>query len=466
MKQIPILGLGINSGFPSITSQERINCYLEKQIDGEQSTIVAYGTPGKVNFNQTSANMFGANPVRGMYSFGDYLYVVYLDNFYKVNNAGVATLIGTIGTTEGYVSMACTGFEIFIADGTALGKVYTIASGAFAASNAPALTTVCFMDGYIVGNQPLTGKYYWSGLYDALTWGALDFATAESNPDNLVAVFSDHGGVILFGDFTTEIIGNSPSELTPWARVGYPIEWGCVAKASIAKLGDAVAFLARNRMGEAQVVLMSGYSPQRISTHDLERIINDSSSLESATAFSYMSNGHQFYQLNCADKSFLYDLASGVWSQVKGYGIDRDAGQYACNLLNRTIISDYSTGKLYTLSDTVYADGDNPLVMVISGKHIFNAAERLSISEVALEMEVGNGATTGQGTVPQVMMQYSKDGGYTWSNERWATSGEIGKYKTLVRWTRIGSAYNITFKFTISDPVKRGIIGAWATINA
>jgi hypothetical protein len=198
MKQIPILGIGIKSFFPSVTSQERINCYLEQIKDGEKSRIVAYGTPGKTEFLD-----LGDTPIRGMYSFGDYIYLVHKENFWKVNNAGTATLIGTIGTTQGYVSMACTGFEIFIADGTALGKVYTLASGAFAASNAPAVSTVCFLDGYIVGNKPDTGQYYWSDLYDALTWNALSFATAESNPDNLVGVFADHGGVMLFGSFTT-----------------------------------------------------------------------------------------------------------------------------------------------------------------------------------------------------------------------------------------------------------------------
>jgi hypothetical protein len=460
MKQIPILGLGINSGFPSVTSQERINCYIEELKDAEKTRTVAYGTPGKTTF----VNL-GSTPVRGWISFGDFVYLVNKDGFYKLNNAGTATLIGTIGTSQGYVSMACTGFEIFIADGTALGKVYNLASGAFSASNAPALTAVCFLDGYIIGNKPDTGQYYWCNLYDALTWNALSFATAESNPDNLVAVFADHGGIMLLGTFTTEIVGNSAGEDSPFSRIGYPVEWGLMAKSSVAKLGDAVAFLARNRMGEAQVVLMSGYNPQRISTHDLERILNNSTSLESATAFSFMLNGHSFYQLNAGGMSWLYDLSSGTWSQLKSYGLEFDKGNLAINLINRILIADYSNGKIYTLSDDSYADDSDPLVMSISSKGIFNNAQWMTIAELDIELETGAGATTGQGSDPQIMLEVSKDSGHTWGNPRWVSMGMTGEYKKLVRWPRIGRSYNFAFRITISDPIKRCIIGAWVTAS-
>lgn len=461
MKPIPILGLGIQSGFPSVTAQERINCYLEQQQDGEKSRIVAYGTAGKTAF----IDDLGASPIRGGLSFGDYLYIVHDDVFYKVANDGSRVVIGSISTNTGAVVLATTGFEIFIADGAVNGYVYTIASGAFAASDSPALSTCCFLDGYIIGNEVNTGKYYWSGIYDALNWNALDFASAESNPDDLVAVFTDHGGVMLLGTFTTEIVGNSAGQDSPFSRIGYPIEWGLMAKSSVAKCGENVAFLARNRMGEAQVVLMSGYSPQRISTHDLERILNNSTSLESATASSYMINGHQFYQLNAGGKSWLYDLSSGAWSQLKSYGIDRDKGEFVFNLINRVLVSDYETGKLYQLSDEVYSDDGEPIVMSITGSHVFNGADWITVNELDVEMEIGVGNTVGDGVNPQIMLQISRDSGHTFGNERWKTFGAVGEYKTLVRWARLGRGYNFCFRLTISDPVKRAIIGAWIKVQ-
>ena len=539
MNPIPILGLGIQSGYPSVTAQQRLNCYLEMQQDGEKSQVVAYGTPGK-----TELADLGETPVRGGKSVNDYLYVIHRDNFYQINNAGTAVNKGSIQTTSGKVSIESTGFQMVIADGTTDGHIYelrddtevlisnaspcvvtwtahnmpvnaamrftttdslpagltvdttyyisevvdvnnfkisltqgganvnTTSAGVgtqtavtwlapIADTDYPALETLAFLDGYIVGNEKNTGKYYWSGLYAAQSWAALDFASAESNPDDLVAVFVDHGGIMLLGQFTTEIVGNSAGVDQPFSRIGYPVEWGLLAKWSVAKCGEQVAFLARNRMGEAQVVLMSGYQPQRISTHDLERILNSSDSLESATGFSWMINGHIFYQLNAAGESWIYDLTSGVWSQLKSYGIDRDKGDMGFNLINRILVTDYDNGKIYTVSDTAYADDSDELVMELTGQHIFNNAEFLSINEVDLEVEPGVGATLGQGVDPQVMMQISKDGGHTWGNERWKSLGALGAYKTLVRWSRIGRSYNMNFRFRISDPVKRAIIGAW-----
>jgi len=460
MRQIPILGLGIQSGFPAVTAQERINCYLEQQQDGDKYRIVAFGMPGKTEFFD-----LGASPIRGVYSFGDYGYVIQDNEFFQVLNNGTTTSKGTIGTSSGYVSMACNGTQIFIADGTADAYYYTIATGVLAQSDSPAIETCCFMDGYIVGNEIDTGKYYISDLYDAATWDALNFASAESNPDNLVAVFADHGGVMLLGDFTTEIVGNNGAEDFPFSRIGYPIEWGLMAKQSVAKCGDAVAFLARNRMGEAQVVLMNGYSPQRISTHDIERILNASTGLEASTAYSYMLNGHQFYILNAAGYTFVYDITSGAWSMNKSYLLDRDRAERAFNLINRIVVTDYENGKAYTLSDDVYAENGNPLIMSITGKHVFNNAERMSVSELFVDMVVGVGATTGQGVNPQIMMKLSRDGGNTWSNEQWKSLGAIGKYLTRVSWWRLGRGYEFTFKLSISDPIKRCIMGAWINVQ-
>lgn len=458
MRQIPILGLGFQSGFPAVTAQERVNCYLEEVKDGDKYRIAAFGTPGKEQFFD-----LGASPIRGVFSYGDYGYVIQDNELFQVNNGGTCTSKGTIGTSSGFVSMACNGTQIFIADGTANAYYYTIATGVLAQSDSPAIETCCFMDGYIVGNEIDTGKYYISNLYNAAVWDPLDFASAESNPDNLVRVFADHGGVLLFGDFTTEIVGNNGAEDFPFSRIGYPIEWGLIAKQSVAKLGDQVAFLARNRMGEAQVVLMSGYNPREISTHDIDRILNNSTTLESATAFSYMLNGHQFYQLNAAGYSFLYDISTGAWSQVKGYLLDRDRGEMAFNLINRIIVTDYDNGKAYTVSDDVYDDNGDPLIMSITGKHLFNSADRVTVSELFVDLVNGVGATTGQGSDPQIMLKVSKDGGNTWGNEQWKSFGAIGRFLTRVSWWRLGRAYEFTFRISISDPVKRCIMGAWIT---
>ncbi len=75
-------------------------------------------------------------------------------------------------------------------------------------------------------------------------------------------------------------------------------------------------------------------------------------------------------------------------------------------------------------------------------------------------MESGTGLAYGQGVEPYVWLQCSDDGGRTWSNERWATLGRQGRYRTQLRWGRLGAARNRVFRLSMSDPVRTALIAA------
>jgi hypothetical protein len=57
-------------------------------------------------------------------------------------------------------------------------------------------------------------------------------------------------------------------------------------------------------------------------------------------------------------------------------------------------------------------------------------------------------------------MQYSDDGGHTWSSERWTSLGNIGKYRTRAMWRRLGRSRERVYRVLVSDPVKVVMIGA------
>ena len=95
------------------------------------------------------------------------------------------------------------------------------------------------------------------------------------------------------------------------------------------------------------------------------------------------------------------------------------------------------------------------------GEHVISAdLERFAVDKIRLDMETGVGLATGQGSNPQAMLQISKDGGRTWSRERWATIGAIGKYRNGVEWARLGQCRKFTAKVRITDPVKTVITAA------
>lgn len=464
MKQIPIFGLGHKSKSANVTAQTRVNVYLEIVPDKDKTQAVAYGTPGLTLFAD-----LGATPFRCLQSLGDYVYGVHRGTFYQITNAGVATAKGTLLTTTGRCGIENNGLQVMVVDGT-YGYTYTVATDTFARitdADFPGADTVAFNDGYFIVNKPNTGKFFLSALYDGMTWDALDFATAESNPDNLEAVVADHGELIPLGGISAEFWSNTGNLDFPYTRMtGAAVEWGLAARWSVAKFDNSLIWLAKNRMGEVQVVRLSGYQPQRVSTFDLENIINSYSSVSDATGFSYLHNGHPFYQINfpTAGESWLYDGASNAWSKMISHGMTRHRAEIATYFLNRTIVSDSSNGRLYNIDGDVYTENGEEIVSEITTKHVSNGLERIFAYALQVDLEAGVGLATGQGSDPQIMLQVSRDGGHTWGPERWRSMGKIGNYKTRALWTRLGASRDFVFRLRISDPVKRVILGAYLSV--
>jgi Neuraminidase (sialidase) len=76
-----------------------------------------------------------------------------------------------------------------------------------------------------------------------------------------------------------------------------------------------------------------------------------------------------------------------------------------------------------------------------------------------LDIETGVGLQSGQGSDPQIMLQYSDDGGHTWSSERWTSIGKVGEYKSRASWRSLGRARERVYRVRISDPVNVTIMG-------
>lgn len=317
---------------------------------------------------------------------------------------------------------------------------------------------ITFGDSYgILGYAP--GQYQITSSYDFTTLDALDFATAESNPDGLVRALFDHGELILFGTNTTEFNGNTGGQDFPFANQrGSTLQFGLAAKWSLVQYNDSIAGLFKNSMGQVQVMQMRGHAILPISSQELDSIINGYATVSDATAFGYMLGGHPMLQINfpSEQKSWLYDASTQLWSELEsGLAGGRHRAEILVDYLNKPRVSDYENGNIYTLDADTYTDNGMPIAREIVSKTIFAGAnKRIAISRIGIDCETGNGLATGQGDNPQIMMQVSKDSGRTWGNEIWRSMGKIGVYLQRVYWTRLGAAYFWTFKWRTTDAVK------------
>lgn len=465
--RVPFFGVGMASKTPNVSAQKRVNAYLEFRPEDDKTRIVACGMHGLDVWSDTGL----AAPARGGLEVGDYLYVVFGDSLrrFYYGDMVMSSSLGSLNTSSGKVGMSHNGLQVTIVDGT-YGYTYTIATGSFAQisdAQFPGGDTTWFLDGRTFVNDPNTGAFYGSSTYDSTAWSATDFATAESSPDPLVAGCEDRGGHVLLGESNTEFWQNIGGSGFPYAITGGAnAEYGLAARWSLAPWENGKIALVRNKLAGLQVAALVGYTWARVSDDDLEKEINGYEVTSDAAGFSYRFGGHPFYQLNfpTADRSWLYDGATGQWTIRRSWGLNRHCVELAFPLKGKTVMADYRDGTLYEPNLETYTENGEILEFELVSRHQTNMAdyEDTPINELILDFERGVGISTGQGSDPMVMLTISKDGGHVWGNEIWLPLGAIGQYRWRAIARRLGIANNgdWTFKLRITDPVKRVLLGA------
>lgn len=413
------------------------------------------------------------SPVRGEWRASNgQLFAVGGNKLYSVSSAWVATEIGTLNTYTGYVSMSDNGTQLIAVDGQ-YGYAWNIETSSFTQitdEDFQPADYVAFLDGYFIFNKSGSGQFFYIDATDALTldFNALDIATAEGSPDELIGHVVSNQNLYAFGTQSIEVFYNGGDAENPFQRIqGAVIDVGCAAPFSIAKLGGTVYWLGGDETGSGIIYRAQGYQEERISTPAIESVIRgiDPDDLEDARAWTYQQGGHQFYCLNLPghDATWVYDASTGLWHErtyldqlaLKRHRADCHAVAYGLN-----VVGDYENGNLYALDPDVYTDNETPIARIRTAPHISKGLKQLFHSRFQLDMQTGVGLITGQGSDPQAMLQWSDDGGHNWSNERWSDIGKIGKTKTGVVWRRLGSSEDRVYRVRITDPVKTVLIGA------
>lgn len=468
----------------NVDAQRCVNLFPEmnEMGAGKESEIASLiSTPGLLKISNV-----GFGPIRLVHLDPlNKIFVVSGSEMFKMNyiSAGVwtSTKIGNLETSTGLVVAAsiqigANAKTVFV-DGTN-NYVFSFTSPSTetfstfsVAGLSPVLgaTHVVYIDGYFIFNTAGSNIFYVSDL-NSLSVSALSFASAEGNPDSIVSIIANHRDLWLFNESTTEVFTNTGNADFPFERIqGGFIEKGCVAKFSVAKIDGIIFWLGRDASGQGIVYAAQGMSPQRISTHAIENSIQSYANMSAATAYTYQSGGHVFYVLNFPEATWVYDLNTKLWHEraftnlgaLERHRVDVLAfiPQYGIHM-----VGDYANEKVYQFSETTYSDDTAEITRLRASPHISNGNLKLFCSEFTLDMETGVGLDTGQGSDPQVVLQYSDDGGHTWSNEAWTSAGGkiggIGDFKKRVIWRRLGSFRDRVFRVKITDPVKVTLIGA------
>lgn len=440
--------------------QRSVNLYPMASETGTSKSVAALrSAPGYVMFSAETAG-----PGRGGKTAGNgRSFVVTGETLYELNTDGTRTNRGTLLTQISRVSMAENGEQLMLVDGS-YGYIFTFATNGFAQitdPDFPVSEVVTFQDGYFIVVERGTINFAISALYDGTTWDPLDISSASTNPDYLVSVISDASNLWLFGSQSTEVFQNQPSGTSfPFVRIpGAVIQTGCAAFDTVKAFDNTIAWLGVDDQGRGVVWKANGYSAVRMSTQAIEAIIATSPDFTDSYAYVYHEQGHVYYclQIQGLSSTLVYDGAVGMWHErtfrdTSTNTTEQHRGSFHVFFDQKNLIGDRLTGDIYQQSLNFYDHDGEAMHRERVSPHLQDEKRNITFSSFELDCETGRGLTTGQGSDPQIMLQYSDDGGRTWSNEKWTTIGALGKYRTRVRWSRLGSARDRVWKVKYTDP--------------
>lgn len=249
------------------------------------------------------------NPVRAMVDHGGVLHAICGGKLWSVSG-GVATELATVA--DGVSYMASSGTELgIVADET----YYLWSGGALTSPTTGQVTTpreIAHLRGYfIVGGADVDrgDTFAVSNLNDGATFDGLDFATAESAPDDITGIVADHSQLWFFGTRTVDVWYPSAGDLPFAPNIGAFLQQGCANGRTIAHLDNSLFWVSP----ENTVLRSAGGSPEVISTPEIEEALA-ASTVEGGLAF--FDKGHLIYAIQRTDDTALcYDVRTQQWHE-------------------------------------------------------------------------------------------------------------------------------------------------------
>ena len=376
------------------------------------------------------------------------------------NGTGL-TLTLTFGTGTGSTGS----YVVSTSQTVASTSLYALNFSVMPANDGPftGADVVDVVDNYFVYNRPNTQQFGASSPLSPIS-PSLSFSSKDGAPDNLVSIIVDHREVYLLGEVSSEVWVDSGLFPFAFQRIpGTSTQHGIAAKFSVARLGNSFAYVSRNIRGQAQIMMMNGYMPTRISTHAVENTLVDQY-INDARAWTYQLEGHEVYVVSfpTLDLTWAYDVTTNMWH--KWLWVDsknvfhRHRGNCHASFQGLNIVGDYENGQIYMLDPNNYTDNGEEIRRIRRAPHLISDYQRQYFAELQIHFQPGIGLP--DGSVPQAMLRWSDDGGSTYSNEHWTSIGVQGAYKNRAIWRRLGQSRDRIFEVVVTDPINAVITAA------
>lgn len=402
------------------------NCYFETR-NGYQEIIKR---PGLTEFAVAPALTTTA---QGMFAFSDgNLYTACNNTLSKITTAGVSSTIGTLvgdlavcsfnqtATTPYMVVHNQTNLYTVTTAGTfaEATQLDTILDGISLTASGRIVYGVVYLDGYTI-IMTSTGRLYNSDSEAPLTWNALNYITAEAEPDRGVGIAKHFNYVVAFGEWSTEFFYDAANATgSPLARnASARIEIGCANGESITEVEQSVIWVGRSKMHGKSVYMLNGLSPVKISTPYIEKYLNADVE-DRFKGYAFKISGHTFYVMTQYATypdahTFVYDLDEKkwyVWTSTIGGNETYFMPSYYVQFNGDYYGQNVEDSLIYTISPTVYTDNGTAIQ--------FGATTSLMDSGTTKYKFYRKCEIVGDKVDADVSIRHSDDDYVTWSNWR------------------------------------------------
>lgn len=435
-----------------------VNCFAVQQ-ERSKSEFVIQATDG-LSLLSTIA---GAGGIRAMAPVSESEGLVIAGRVAcRVDTGGTATVVGGI-PSDGHVGIAqnADGEVAIVCDGlyfSYVGGVLTQLSD----PDLPPPVSVCSLGGYFV-YMLADGRMFASDLNDFEVEG-LSYAENEKAPDGGVVAWTRGNDLFGGGKRSIEVWQINPgSEVGtfPFAPVTMVIEPATQQTIGVLAPDSAIdgLFIASDKTVKG----LDGYSAVTISPSALNRAIADDPHPAAISATRWSSRGYTFYAFSGTGWTWVYNATMRAWHELASFGLSRWRCSKVMDLGGTLIAGHYSTGKLYRLNPDVHTEDGEPHVCDVYSAPIADVAQR--VAHYGAHLDIAPGTIPSTETDRHVELAWS-DNGEPFGHNMLRSLGGFAQTRNQIRFNRLGSSFNRTYRLRMSAGGRRAVYGAKINVSA
>jgi len=466
---VNVVDLPLGNGFYlaeslPVSSQLCTNMYPNYPETQGISQAQLYPSPGIIELTTTGPQPEEAN--RGAYEFSGNAYFVNGNRLYFIDATGNQTDLGLI-SGSGRVSIADNGTQMcIVVPSTGIGYIYTETGGLVQITD-PNFTAngnaeiVVFVDGYFVFTTA-SKRFFISNLNNGLVYDALDFGSAEADPDIIRSAHVHKNQLYIFGSQTIEVFQNVGGAGFPFQRIsGFVIPKGITSPFSVAEFDNTFCFIGQGANETPRIYAFTGSGVQEISHTAIESLLQQSTTLEDTFVFTYSFRGARFIGWSGQGGTIIYDSKASalggkkVWHQRTSSNVEGSTRWRISSLItayDKLLVGDSVDGRIGVLESDVYTEYGNNINRVFRTITLENNSMPAYFGYFEVIAETGLGLP--DNTDPLIGMTYSDDA-KNYISTRYRSAGKQGEYSRKIRWQQLGrtNRWRI-FEISMSDPIR------------